>query len=224
MKKIQISLNAMEAKVYELCKSATKGSDNGAMFCFDEVAVPAKKELGLSVEEVKGYLGSLKKKDAIRKLHESYYDFFVPEKCEDDYDWPYMDELYTVEITIGGAEKPAPSTKKIRIYQINATNETSRTMLFMPYDIVVKHFTLSLDFYDMVYEGQIEGSANLDDIYTKFNINRPADFKGHSLSTSDIVEVDGKFFYCDSYGWEEVFFQSKTHITFSPDDIPEEVA
>lgn len=92
--------------------------------------------------------------------------------------------------------------KTYTIFQINPINETSRTMMFMPYDIVKKHLTLSLDFYNKVYEGETDG--DLDDIYTQFNINRPADFKGHSLSTSDIVELDGKFFYCDSFGWEEV--------------------
>ncbi len=97
MKKIQVKLNEMEAKVYELCKLATKGSDDGCEFCFDEVAQPAKRELGLSMEEVKGYLASLKKKDVLRKLHDSYYDFMVVELVEDDFCWCFLDDLYEIE-------------------------------------------------------------------------------------------------------------------------------
>ena len=94
--------------------------------------------------------------------------------------------------------------KTYKIYQLDTTNENSRMMLFMSYEWVQKHFTLSLDSYKKVYKGETDG--DLDDIYHQFNVNHPADFKGHSLSTSDIVELDGRFFYCDSFGWEEVEF------------------
>lgn len=95
--------------------------------------------------------------------------------------------------------------KHFKIYQLDANNNDARNMMFMDYEFVTKYFTLSIDLYKLVYEGDTEG--DLDDLYQEFNINRPEDFKGHSLSTSDLVELDGKFFYCDSYGWEEVTFQ-----------------
>lgn len=48
----------------------------------------------------------------------------------------------------------------------------------------------------------------LEKIYERFNIDHPADFKGHSLSVSDIVvlNVSGKetACYCDSIGYAEV--------------------
>ena len=37
-----------------------------------------------------------------------------------------------------------------------------------------------------------------------FNLNHPEDYKGHSLSVSDLLEVNGKFYYCDAYSWEEI--------------------
>ena len=61
--------------------------------------------------------------------------------------------------------------------------------------------------YTLTYEGEIEVedvNKTLEDLFTKFNINRPADFKGHSLSVSDIVELDGKFYYCDNIGWTDI--------------------
>lgn len=61
--------------------------------------------------------------------------------------------------------------------------------------------------YKLVYEGEIEVedvNKTLEDLFTIFNIKRPQDFKGHSLSVSDIVELDGKYYYCDNVGWTEI--------------------
>ena len=63
--------------------------------------------------------------------------------------------------------------------------------------------------YDKVYEAHAGPDTDtLDKIFTKFNIDHPADFKGHSLSTSDVVVLNdnGKRtgWYCDSWGFKEV--------------------
>ena len=68
--------------------------------------------------------------------------------------------------------------------------------------------------YNLVYEGdlaefeKIAKSATLEMIYTKFNVERPEDFKGHSLSVSDIVVLhrDGEHTanYVDSFGFREI--------------------
>ena len=48
----------------------------------------------------------------------------------------------------------------------------------------------------------------LEQIYVEFNLHRPADFTGHSLSVSDIVALkqDGvvSYHYCDSFGFREL--------------------
>ena len=48
----------------------------------------------------------------------------------------------------------------------------------------------------------------LEKVYTRFNIRRPEDFRGHSLSTSDVVIVsqknESKAFYCDWIGFKEL--------------------
>lgn len=60
--------------------------------------------------------------------------------------------------------------------------------------------------YEYVYENDSE-KVDLEEVFTKFNINHPKDFKGHSLSVGDVVEVeDGgekKLFVCDSIGWKK---------------------
>lgn len=48
----------------------------------------------------------------------------------------------------------------------------------------------------------------LEDVFAKFNIRHPQDFKGHSLSVSDIVVLEfedtSRVFFCDIVGWKEL--------------------
>jgi len=62
----------------------------------------------------------------------------------------------------------------------------------------------SLNDYEVVYEGEIQGddpNVVLEELFEIFNIRHPEDFRGHSLSVSDVVELDGVNYYCDSTGW-----------------------
>ena len=62
--------------------------------------------------------------------------------------------------------------------------------------------------YDKVYGGRLKAGETLDDIYDKFNVARPDDFKGHSLSVGDIIEIrqNGRLTanYVDDFGFEEI--------------------
>ena len=62
--------------------------------------------------------------------------------------------------------------------------------------------------YNQVYRGRMQESETLEDIFAKFNVNRPEDFHGHSLSVSDIICVkqNGKItaHFVDSAGFKEV--------------------
>lgn len=59
--------------------------------------------------------------------------------------------------------------------------------------------------YVAVYSGEMERSATLENIYQEFNITKPADFTGHSLTMSDIVVVVENGVptanYVDTYGY-----------------------
>ena len=61
-------------------------------------------------------------------------------------------------------------------------------------------------------------TITLDDIFERFNINRPNDFHGHSLSVSDVIVInrtaETKAYYVDSFGFEELpdFVQQRMEI------------
>ena len=94
------------------------------------------------------------------------------------------------------------------IYQLKRGDETL-DYRFEPLDAIRRN-GLSVDpaNYELVYTAPLTAKDNLESIYTRFNIDRPADFKGHSLSVSDIVVLhqDGTdtAHYCDRFGFSQV--------------------
>lgn len=85
---------------------------------------------------------------------------------------------------------------------------------------------LNHDDYDLVYEGEVgefRGNATLEALYTQFNTKQPEDFRGHSLSVSDVIviSVDGKdtAYFCDSFGFTEMpeFFREKELVQEKPE-------
>ena len=85
---------------------------------------------------------------------------------------------------------------------------------------------LNHDDYELVYEGEVgefRGNATLEALYTQFNTKQPEDFRGHSLSVSDVIviSVDGKdtAYFCDSFGFTEMpeFFREKELVQEKPE-------
>ncbi len=107
-------------------------------------------------------------------------------------------------------ENPADS---YCIYQLKRTDETAE-LLFMSSNYLKEHnLDISYENYDAVYSGAFSGSDDnptktLDDLYMKFNTDRPQDFTGHSLSVSDIVALRQNgvvsCHYVDSVGFADV--------------------
>ena len=94
------------------------------------------------------------------------------------------------------------------IYQLKDSAET-RDIRFMDMDYLEKEgIPVSRENYTLVYTGELTEGMSLEDIYTKFNIDHPADFTGHSLSVSDVVVLhqDGEntSHYVDSLGYREI--------------------
>ena len=94
------------------------------------------------------------------------------------------------------------------IYQLKDTPE-ARDIRFMNMDYLEsKGISVNRENYDLVYTAPLEDGTSLEDIYTKFNIDHPADFKGHSLSVSDVVVLhqngENTSHYVDSFGYREV--------------------
>ena len=94
------------------------------------------------------------------------------------------------------------------IYQLKGGNETL-DYRFEPLDSIHRNgLSVKLENYELVYEAPLTAKDDLESIYTRFNVDRPADFTGHSLSVSDIVVLHqgGKdtAHYCDRAGFSEV--------------------
>ena len=94
------------------------------------------------------------------------------------------------------------------IYQLKGGNETL-DYRFEPLDSIHRNgLSVKPENYELVYEAPLTAKDDLESIYTRFNVDRPADFTGHSLSVSDIVVLhqDGKdtAHYCDRVGFSEV--------------------
>ena len=106
------------------------------------------------------------------------------------------------------------------IYQLKGGPET-RDYRFEAYESL-QEAGLAVDRqnYDLVYTAPLDGKTTLEDIYRTFNLDRPADFTGHSLSVSDVVVLNrsGKeeAHYCDSLGFTpvpEFFLQREKQLT-----------
>lgn len=102
----------------------------------------------------------------------------------------------------------APEQDSFSIYQIKSGDEM-RDYRFEPYDrLQATGRSVDRANYDLVYTAPLDGKTTLEDIYRTFNIDHPADFKGHSLSVSDVVVLHqgGKdtAHYCDSFGFQQV--------------------
>ena len=94
------------------------------------------------------------------------------------------------------------------IYQLKDTGE-ARDIHFMNIDYLEsKEIAVTKENYDLIYTAPLEEGTSLKDIYTRFNIDRPADFRGHSLSVSDVVVLhqngENTSYYVDSFGYREV--------------------
>lgn len=107
------------------------------------------------------------------------------------------------------------SEKQLGIYQITA-RDPEHDYRFMGLDFVQKKgMTVARADYDLIYTAPLTEKETLDSTYERFNIQRPADFTGHSLSVSDVVVLnDGstvKAYYVDSIGFAELpdFFKER---------------
>ena len=94
------------------------------------------------------------------------------------------------------------------IYQLKGGNETL-DYRFEPLDSIHRNgLSVKPENYELVYEAPLTEKDNLESIYTRFNVDRPADFTGHSLSVSDIVVLhqngEDTAHYCDRAGFSEV--------------------
>ena len=153
----------------------------------------------------------------------------TPQKCRE-----LMGQLKSGELTEGQvkelyakAQETAKTAEQDKdtysIYQLKHGDET-RDLRFEPYDrLQVTGNVVDKANYELIYSAELTPGTSLEDIYTRFNIDHPKDFKGHSLSVSDVVVLhqDGQdtAHYVDSFGYKNVpeFLQEQKQLT--PDEL-----
>ena len=115
----------------------------------------------------------------------------TPEKCRE-----LLGQLNAGKLTQGEVKElyakaqEQPGTGRddtFSIYQLKDGDET-RDYRFEPYDrLQAAGLAVDRANYELVYTAPLAPGTSLDDIFTRFNIDHPKDFKGHSLSVSDVV-------------------------------------
>lgn len=109
---------------------------------------------------------------------------------------------------IGKANPQLQDKDTFSIYQLKQGDDT-RGFRFEPYDyLTAKGYAADMANYELVYTAELAAGTSPEDIYTRFNINHPHDFKGHSLSVSDVVVLhqngQDTAYYVDSIGFKEL--------------------
>ena len=153
----------------------------------------------------------------------------TPQKCRE-----LMGQLKSGELTEGQvkelyakAQETAKTAEQDKdtysIYQLKHGDET-RDLRFEPYDrLQATGNVVDKANYELVYSAELTPGTSLEDIYTRFNIDHPKDFKGHSLSVSDVVVLhqngQDAAHYVDSFGYKNVpeFLQEQKQLT--PDEL-----
>ena len=153
----------------------------------------------------------------------------TPQKCRE-----LMGQLKSGELTEGQvkelyakAQETAKTAEQDKdtysIYQLKHGDET-RDLRFEPYDrLQVTGNVVDKANYELIYSAELTPGTSLEDIYTRFNIDHPKDFKGHSLSVSDVVVLhqngQDAAHYVDSFGYKNVpeFLQEQKQLT--PDEL-----
>ena len=114
-------------------------------------------------------------------------------------------------------------TDSYAILQLREDVDDNIPLMFANYSYLQKkEMEPEIDRYEVVYHGSISVSEDVDrqleDLYVKFNIDHPNDFRGHSMSVSDIValKVAGEvsFHYVDSVGFQKLenFMKSENYL------------
>ena len=115
--------------------------------------------------------------------------------------YPQIQSLKEANLLLG-------TRRTFGIYQIK-DDSPGENYAFMNMRFIESHgMQIKKEDYKLVYVGELLGNTSLDDIFERFNIDRPKDFRGHSLSVSDIVVLnDGEkvtAHFVDSISFEQL--------------------
>ena len=106
--------------------------------------------------------------------------------------------------------------RQYSIYQLKRSDDL-HGIRFESYEFLQKNgIKCDIRNYDLVYSGDMRPNETLENLFYKFNMEHPEDFKGHSLSVSDVVVIKerGKStaHYVDSIGFKQVDHFEKSSV------------
>ena len=149
----------------------------------------------------------------------------TPEKCRELLQSLNAGELTQGEVKALYAKSQEPDRDTFSIYQLKRGDET-RDLRFEPYDrLTAAGHTVDPANYDLIYSAPLAPGTSLEAIFTRFNIDHPKDFKGHSLSVSDVVVLhqnrQDTAHYVDSIGYRQTpeFLQPQNYLKHVEDIV-----
>lgn len=101
---------------------------------------------------------------------------------------------------------------KYTIYQIPSIKKGTPENIYCKYSFAPLRWIdeVNLKYYTSVYSEDVPYEKSvymfLERLFQKFNLDRPIDFDGHSLSVSDIVKINDRYYFCDAIGWKYIKF------------------
>lgn len=107
---------------------------------------------------------------------------------------------------------------KAKVFQINMERDKNDVKFrgFGELPKLQNSVFVDASLYDEVFNGKLD-CENVEDTF--FMLNSPIHplFRGHSLSVSDVVVNDKGAFYCDTFGFKQIDFD--TALTQKPDNL-----
>lgn len=132
----------------------------------------------------------------------------IEDKWKDEEIVLSADDFSFVNITAS----PVIQKVKYTLYQLKNT-EDNHYIRFMGLSSTINS-QINLNNYDKVYDGEysitepFNANTICENLFANFNIDLPEDFRGHSLSVSDVIVLENngenKAYYCDSIGFKEI--------------------
>ena len=149
----------------------------------------------------------------------------TPEKCRELLQSLNAGELTQGEVKALYAKAQEPDRDTFSIYQLKRGDET-RDLRFEPYDrLTAAGHAVDPANYDLIYSAPLAPGTSLEAIFTRFNLDHPKDFKGHSLSVSDVVVLhqngQDTAHYVDSIGYRQTpeFLQPQNYLKHVEDIV-----
>ncbi len=97
---------------------------------------------------------------------------------------------------------------KVKLFQISP-EEDRYNVMYMNYDFTMSHGGIKESSYELVFDDELDVKGP-EDVFYIFNCQHPKGYHGRSMSTSDVVWMEGLgIFFCDTIGFKPIKFKQE---------------